>query len=114
MKRFALMLVLAMGAVGWGELSHPVYVTPSSPFGWAMWGYYGSFQLPSDVWSHIGDDHAAVPPPVPVVVERPSGFGDCVCDRFTEPFECDYCPFCGRYVPSLLFPVPVIDYPEIS
>ncbi len=52
---------------------------------------------PSTVWSRIGDGHAAVPPPVPVVVERPSGFGDCVCDRFTELYRGDFCPFCGRH-----------------
>ncbi len=114
MKRYALMLALALavGTVGWGKIGD-VRTDP-----WRTEIYRTAFGLairtsvqasepipmpPGTIWSHIGDDHAAVLPPVPLAVDQPSGFGDCMCDRFPVLYQGGSCPFCGRYVPTGIF-----------
>ncbi len=85
MKRFALMLALAVGTVSWGELAttrmggfyvvSPLCVAQQQLQRMTSVRPEGIALTNPTIWSHIGDDHAAVPPPVPVVVGQPSGLG---------------------------------------
>lgn len=103
-----MVLVLAGSTAAWGlefpEQSSIPTPTFSRIFMLCDWSR-------SNILDRVNDTLALPSAGTPAL--RPAIFDECLCERWPAPFQGDYCPFCGRYVPPIMtFVLPPM--PEIS